>query len=1484
MKRTILSIIYCLLLLSAQAQVQDYATSKEKVYLQTNHVYFVPGETLFYKAYVVDAQKNTPTLTSTILNVDIISPTGSVLAQLKHQINIGYSEGGFTFAGDLPGGIYKIKAYTTWMQNEKDSTWFTKSITLQKVIAPRLLLKLDFPEKGYGPGDTIRAKFSVRTPDNQPLRNYTGQFAISIEGKPYKAGNFKTDTAGKATICAVLPASLSTSDGLLNVTITNGGFTESISRSIPIVLNNIDLQFMPEGGTFVDGLPTVLAFKAINEYGKPVAIKGTIRDDKDQQVATFASYHGGMGSIPFTPAAGRKYYALVSNKKYPLPLSTINGIVLNMLYKNGQLYAKVNTTAAEDISLTGTMREHVYYTTNATLHSGAQLIKIDTADFPTGIARFTLRDSRHLKVAERVVFLNKRNALHVNITTDKTSYQPREKVKMTLTTTNASGLPIPANMSLTVIDDKLWTMADDKQDHILSWLLMSSELRGKVEEPQFYFKQDEPKADSALDMLMLTQGYRYFVFTDIVNSGNRLTFTPDKLNILSGVVTDNKGMPVKSKLYLFNLRMNTGIERRTTSNGQFFFSDVDPGTEYCLMSEAGNHRDTLKINISQNGIGFNKQEAGMYKPLKTGLKESIAAYPSLVINESKWGDDSKGLNEVVVVGYGTQTRRSVTGSVTTIKEDALTTPGSIASALAGKVAGIKVQQATGNPGDGVKVQIRGANTLGPGIGPLYVVDGVPIQISDINLLNAKDIASITILKDASATALFGSRAAYGAILITTKDKKYTDRIHVPLGKTYNYTIKNIKTPTLNEIFSQVPVFYTPKYVTPDTDVKNDFRETIYWNPTIQTDRNGQASVEFYNSDANTTFRAITEGIGYNGIIGRAEQTYAVHDALSVDAKIPPYINAGDNVKIPIVLKNYSYNDIVANVHIELPLGLEGDTQLKEVAVKKNGDARLYIAVKPKYAMAGNIRIHVNNQTIFLPFTAEEKAFPMHVVFSGNQPMDTSFTFSDVSGYFNPEMSLELHTVSAQLMDGVKSMLSEPHGCFEQTSSSTYPNILILQLMKNAANRDYELEKKARALLEKGYERLIKFETEENGFEWFGRSPAHVALTAYGLLEFTAMKEFISVDDGMLSRTEEFLLDHRDGRGAFKPTKGGLDEFRAVPPEVADAYIVYALSQTNAGKRISLEYATTLKAAQNSNDGYQLAIMALAADNLHKTDDFNDLMQRLDKLFKDGQLTARTTVVGSQGISLYVETMSLYAMALMREPAPRKARIAQLISAILGKKSYYGFGSTQSTIMALSAMVAYSNMEKSGSDDKGTFMLNGHAIQPGVSVSTLHLASNNKNNFSVKYSSREGIPYTFRCDYFTNTPPTSDKAILQFQTTLGSHNVKVGETVRMNLNVTNTSRDAQGMAVVKIGIPGGLSVQPWQLKELMDKEQVAYYEIFDNYLVFYWRGMDAKETKKIALDLKIDVPGSYQGKAGAGYLYYQPEDKYWQPGETVDIIP
>ena len=160
-----------------------------------------------------------------------------------------------------------------------------------------------------------------------------------------------------------------------------------------------------------------------------------------------------------------------------------------------------------------------------------------------------------------------------------------------------------------------------------------------------------------------------------------------------------------------------------------------------------------------------------------------------------------------------------------------------------------------------------------------------------------------------------------------------------------------------------------------------------------------------------------------------------------------------------------------------------------------------------------------------------------------------------------------------------------------------------------------------------------------------------------------------------------------------------------------------------------------------------------------------------------------------------------------------------------------------------------------------------------------------NSFSAVYSNgKSKIPYAFEISYQTTLPPNSEKAELHISTSLSSPVIKTGETNRMTIAVKNEKQTLQPMVIAKIGIPAGLGLQPWQLKEIMEKNEVAYYEIFDNYLVLYWMGFALGETKTIGLDLKAEIPGSYTAKASTVYLYYTPEYKHWNAGLPVKILP
>lgn len=1471
-----------------QVRLDDYNIHKEKVYLHTNHVYFKPGEDLFFKVYLLNAALQIPSTLSKVVYVEVINPAGVVVKKLKYEVSDGYAEGHYFFDMATTGGVYKLRAYTSWMMNEKETTWFTKEITVQKLIAPRMLMKLDFPRKGYGPGEEVLAEYSVRNLNDAPVRNYEVNYTVSLHGAVAATGSVKTDRDGKAVIRFRLPDSLRSGDGLLNVIIRYDGYAEAISRAIPVIWNEPDLQFLPEGGTFVAGIPSNMAFIAVNESGKPVDVRGEVVDSRGTIVSHFESYHQGMGVFRFTPLAGESYQARLINpvgirQSFPLPVATDKGAVMHISRKDSLLQFRIAGRGVQSVYITGYSKGQIYYQQQVQLTSDGSMVTLNPSRFPAGIASFTLTDERHYPLAERIVFLHPHKVLHVSVKTDKKKYQPREKVTLYLHTTDELKRPVASNFSLSVVDDKLWNLADDKQDHILSWLLMSSELKGKIEEPQFYFKKEEKKALPALDLVMLTHGYRYFEYIDSVEKRQTVQYLPDITNMLSGVVVNSKGEPVSATVYLVQTGASGYLDKRfmvrqqTRANGVFFFSGISPLQSYHVIAKSRNTREQVSIKILQRGAGYNPFTAAgiMDEPEQTPLRK----VPRIGKYTGPFPDTSGNrLNDVVVVGYGTVKKMEVAGSVAVVRATDIP-PVTIAQLLEGRVGGIMVTPA-GHPGNTPEIRIRGVGNATGGPSPLILLDDMPVEKLDVDF-NPDDIDQITVLKDVVATTLYGSRGINGVILVRTKSGVKQGALKIDAGKKLTYA--SVAVQRVNGLYDVARRFYAPEYQSLEANERNDFRETIYWNPVVQTNKKGEATVSFYNSDAVTTFRAIAEGVGSNGEAGHGQATYSTQSSLSIDAKIPPELTEGDSLVIPLVIKNSGAKDITATITAVLPSGLEqerGDM----VSVVPAGEAcQTLLPVKVTRAFNGVIRFVVKSaigtEIVTLPVAAGSKGFPVVKTLSGNISASAAFDVSEMlPGSMRAGFKV-FYEMEGQLLNGIESMLSEPHGCFEQTSSSTYPNVFILKYLRAAGKINKAVEEKAMGYIQRGYERLISFETPEKGFEWFGHAPAHEALTAYGLLEFTDMQQFVDVDKKMLERTKAFLMNRRNGRGGFTIKSGGLDQFASVPDKIANIYIVYALTEAGLGKEIEPEYQAAVQAALQSNDAYQLAMMALAASNMH-----NDLQyRRLMEALQQTQLKSETSVVNSRDASLRVETKSLYVLALARAPRPDIGLMATTLSGILAEKSYYGYGSTQATVLALKALVTFQLLvgNRQASDLKAT--LNNNMIRPDMDI--IPLIREGANTFTVQYTdSGQTVPYQLELAYHTLLPPNSNRAAVHIATGLTADTVKVGETVRMNVEIKNTRNELQPMAIAKLGIPAGLTVQPWQLKKMLEEKQVAYYEIFDNYLVFYWMGLSANESKKLQLDLKAEVPGRYKGKAGNVCLYYTPEYKHWSEGPEIIIQP
>lgn len=704
-------------------------------------------------------------------------------------------------------------------------------------------------------------------------------------------------------------------------------------------------------------------------------------------------------------------------------------------------------------------------------------------------------------------------------------------------------------------------------------------------------------------------------------------------------------------------------------------------------------------------------------------------------------------------------------------------------------------------------------------------------------------------------------------------------------------------------FSSNIEFYVPQYeAEKGLDVRTDFRKTIYWNPSVQTDENGTAIIQYYNSDEVTTFRAIVEGGTSKGLLGRVEHTYGVERPFSLSTRIPAVLSSWDTLEMPILLKNTSNQDIEGVLSIESPKALSLLGALPtSIQVLKNSSKVIYVKslVNNKTGI-DQLKITFKSKgltdVVIQPIEVISKGFPNSFTLSGNEKtvQDTFIIPPYHKGSLDAEFKI-YSTILDDLMGGAEGILRSPWGCFEQVSSANYPNILALQILKEKGTIRPEIKNKASKYLKIGYEKIKGYEIRTGGFEWYGIAPAHEGLTAYGLVQLKDMQTvYADFNPAILKRTEAFLLSRRNGKGGFYHNVGKYG-FRGNKTALFDAYITWALSEVGT-KGIELEVEKSVREAVKSEDLYRLSLACLTLFNLNENARAELLLKEIVQQIKTvgiANVRAESTVTYSYGNSLNIETLSFAGLAMMESSTIDRGLMDSIQKYIISKRKYGRFGSTQSTVMALKMLLKYQGIyarTEAGGHFKvyiNEVLAQEYSYKKGVQAQHLFTGFNSyfklgKNTLRIE---TEGSirPSSFELKWMGIEPKSNLEAPLAVKTTLQDSITKVGEVISMKVILTNLEDKTQASPMAIVGIPAGLSLQIWQLKELQENGSFAYYEIKNNQLILYFRSMEAKENKTLNLYLKAEVSGRYTAPVSSAYLYYMEELKYWERGAEIRII-
>lgn len=661
--------------------------------------------------------------------------------------------------------------------------------------------------------------------------------------------------------------------------------TDMPAKTLPPNPDDIDVQFMPEGGDLIMDIEGRIAFKAVNALGKGVEVTGAIINQANDTLAGFTSYHLGMGFFSFKPETGQQYRIEVRKPngqfvKYPLPKIQKEGYTLtvdNLSNKeNVRVIVRHNKPESTkgELALFAHTRGEVAYAAKASLVKKTLLFNIPRVNLRDGISHITLFDEQGKPTAERLVFVNRTPPLELQLTSDKATYKPREKVELELTAKDSEGKPINGSFSIAVTDAGQVLDKEPYAANIHSYLLLTSDLKGTVEQPSYYFDKKNTNASSRLDILMMTQGWRRFDWNEVLkDSLARSPYFVEQGISFSGKVTRlNKKQPGKVKLTYMMVQKDstrTILAGESAETGEFLVYDLDIRDTTNLLVQAITERGNRSLNLSLNPF----QPATVtltkipYNPIEFDAND-LAEYLKrteeyLRIERQIRASREQQLKEVVIKAKKPNpekedTRRMMYGTPSnTVKFDEMNTAGamSIFDVIQGRVPGVQVS------GSGLNrtVQIRGAANFSGVVEPLFVLDGMTVSKDAIINIPPSDVEAVDILKGAAAS-IYGSQGSGGVIAILTKRG----------GSTYDWSKESPEGTLVTKIMGYNPVreFYAPKYDKPEADhVRPDFRPTLFWAPMVQTDKAGKVKVTFFNSDAKTEVNIRVEGMTALGALG-----------------------------------------------------------------------------------------------------------------------------------------------------------------------------------------------------------------------------------------------------------------------------------------------------------------------------------------------------------------------------------------------------------------------------------------------------------------------------------------------------------------------------------------------------------------------------------------------------------------------------------------
>jgi len=1533
---------------------------RDRILLTTDKPLYQPSQTIHIRALALDGPSHSAIGDQPII-LEVEDGKGNKVFKKRDRTDrFGIAAADFELADEVNFGPYHIRAI---LGDAESPSTQEKTVTVDRYVLPKFKVEVELSGDAakqqasyYAPGETVTGKITARYLFGKPLINADVTVVLTtFDVQSVELGRVtgKTDAEGHFPFSSKLPdffAGRSTQQGSAPVSIgvevkDTAQHTETKSRNVLVSKTPILIMAVPESGRLLPGLENRVYLLTSYPDGTPAetTISGNITAG---QIKTDAS---GVATISIRPGAEAMTLSLKAvdargrNASADVKLESDAGTQSLMLRTNQAVYKIGDSLRLETISTK--QRGAVYIdvvkdgqtliTRAIESSNGRGSLSLDLTPSMFGtleVRAYQITSDADPISDRRLVYVDPADDLKVEVSAEQETYKPGDDACVHFRVTDRNGRPVSAALGVEIVDEAVFALSDKQPGFEKVFMYLEKELlTPRYEVHQFSmekvllddFEGERPVAqrERAARVLLAAAGA-------VRDKDVRAEFGREAVN-------------AKRDQFLSVYAGRLNEKAQAIARAMTGYYDSHP------PSPAGFGRD-LQLFAADGAAQARTLEDPWGNALIGEGQFTSAAYSYLTLR-SLGPDRRAGTpDDINFQIYAQRKQQTPTNRYSSFKGKAIVQDQAVGG---GRVA-IEgtVRDKDGKSIQSVKVSARrsnGSTTLGytdasgrftiPNLPPgsyQVIFEAEPFQSTVYRTpslspgarivveasLESRGITPVTLTAYAAYERLqmLGGLGKAGGRVFEANERMRLDGAAADVLVRAQQVAAPMAQPAPPKAAESLKARDKKDEAGAGPRVRSFFPETLYTNPSLITDGQGRASIHVPIADSITTWRITSLASTVKGALGSSTAPIRVFQDFFVDIDLPVSLTEGDIVSVPVAV--YNYLPKRQRVSLELRqdpwFSLDGDDPSKQVEVgagevtsasfrvkaSRIGAQQLQVTARLVDAPANQPGDAVARSVNVLP-NGEEHAVVINERLEGSVTKDVVIpegAITDASKIFVKFYPGAL----SQVVEGLDSILQMPGGCFEQTSSSTYPDILVMDYLKASKKITPEIQAKAEGFISLGYQRLVTFEVPGGGFSWFGQAPANKILTAYGLMEFSDMSRVHEVDQRLIDRTQSWLASQQQPDGSFKPdtyfiNEGATTRYNTDLVRIT-AYIGWALASTGyKGEAVEKARQFVASHVTGKEDAYTLSVIANFATDYGKDKAWTDAaINALAARVTEGPRTAYwkqegETPTSARNDSADLETTALAAQALLK--SGQKSGLAKkALDYLTEKKDAFGnWQSTQATILSLKAFLL-SFTKGTNADTAGALEV---AID-GKPVDRLQITKDNNDllqmvdlkaythsgahRLSLSFAGKGSMQYQIVGRYYTPWARRVEgpRDPLTIDVSYDRTRLAQDEVATAKVQVTNNTPAKAKMIMVDLGIPPGFEPSGEDFEALVEATRnkaggkLEKYTITAKQVILYFDGLNARQRIDFSYKLRAKFPVRAKTFVSRVYEYYNPtvEDK------------